>query len=186
MKPYTLQLLFYTTLLICIVSTLSCSHKKNNSGSTETKAQGYVLKADEGEMLPDIAAIVKTSPEKGSKKLMTVVTKMKPGTGTGLHYHNNADEVFYVIEGTGTAVLGDSTYNIEEGDLIFIPRNTDHKVRKNDSSGFLKVLFFLDNPELLKSFREEHQQFYIEKKPKSLETLNKISEKYGTYNKTRD
>jgi quercetin dioxygenase-like cupin family protein len=186
MKPDRLHLLSHTTLLLSLVMTLSCNHKKNSPGSVDTKPQGYVLKADEGELLPDIAAIVKTSPETGSKNLMTVVTKMNPGTGTGLHYHKNADEVFYVIEGKGTAVLGDSTYNIEEGDLIFIPKNTDHKVRKNDSTGFLKVLFFLDNPELLKSFREEHQQFYIEKKPKSLETLNKISEKYGTYNKTKD
>jgi quercetin dioxygenase-like cupin family protein len=184
MKSYTIPLLTHNTLLLSLVMILSCNRSKDSPGSVETKSKGYVLKPDEGEMFPDITAIVKTSPEKGSKNLMTVVTTMIPGKGTGLHYHQNADEVFYVIEGTGTAVLGDSTYSIEEGDLIFIPKNIDHKVRKNDSTGFLKVLFFLDNPELLKNFREEHQQFYIEKKPKSLETLNKISEKYGTHYKT--
>jgi putative monooxygenase len=160
--------------------------KDNEEIKAATKSRGYVLKPDEGELLPDIGSIVKVSPEAGSQNLITLVQKMKPGGGTGLHYHKQGDEVFYVIEGTGLAVLGDTNYKIEAGDLIFIPKNIDHKVRNSDSARFLKILFFMDSPELLKSFREEHQQFYIEKKPQSLETLNKISEKYGTHYKTKD
>lgn len=186
MRTFTFILLSHTTLLLSLVVTLSCNHKQSNTESAETKSHGYVIKSDEGELLPDIASIVKVSPETGSQNLITLVQKMKPGGGTGLHYHQQADEVFYVIEGTGTAILGDTSYKIESGDLIFIPKNIDHKIRNNDPSGFLKILFFMDNPALLKSFREEHQQFYIEKKPQSLETLNKISEKYGTHYKTKD
>jgi hypothetical protein len=84
------RLLTLTSLLLSLVITIACNHKKDSIGSVETKSQGYVLKVDEGEMLPDIAAIVKTSPETRSKNLMIVVTTMI--TGKGLHYHMNADD----------------------------------------------------------------------------------------------
>lgn len=186
MKTDTLLLFFHAIFFLSIAAAPSCEQKQNNTEPAEKKPQGYILKPDEGEPLPMIASIVKTSPETGSPNLTTIMSQMKPGIGTGLHLHRNTDEVFYIIEGTGMVVLGDSSYKIEAGDLIFIPKNTDHKVRKNDSTGVLKLLFFFDKPELLMNFREEHQQFYIEKKNHSLETLNKIAEKYGTYYKTMD
>ena len=170
MKLSTIQILSRTTLLLSLVATLSCNQKQGTTVATESKPQAYVIKPSEGESLPDIASLVKVSPETGSQSIITIATEMKPGIGTGLHYHEDTDEIFYIIEGKGFAVLGDTAYTIEEGDLIFIPKNTDHKIRNNDSTRFLKVLFFFDKPGLLKSFREEHQQFYIEKKPHSLET----------------
>jgi len=149
-------------------------------------SQGYVLKHDEGTVLPgyDSSLIVKVSPELGSQNDITIVQKIRPGKGTGLHYHKDADEIFYVIEGTGTAVLGDKIYNIEAGDFIFIPKNLDHKIRKYDSTGILKVVFFMDKPGLLEFFKERHKQFYIDKKPMTLEELNKVAERYGTHFKT--
>ena len=184
MKATIIHQLSYSIVFLIIAITPSCNQKQNNPTTADVKPRGYILKADEGEQLPAIASIVKTSPETGSPNLTTIMSKMKPGTGTGLHYHRNTDEIFYIIEGTGTAVLGDTSYRIEAGDLIFIPKNTDHKIRKNDSTGVLKLLFFFDKPELLYSFREEHQQVFIEKKNLSLETLNEIAKKYGTYYKT--
>ena len=177
------SLIFF--LLSClIVLTPACVNKRSEAEFAKTNSRGYVLKSAEGELLPAINSMVKTSPEMGSQNLITVVSKMNPGTGTGLHFHQNGDEIFYVLEGTGTAVVDYITYSIEAGDLIFIPKNIDHKIRKTDSAGFLKVLFFMDNPALLNSFREEHKQFYVKKNLLSLETLNKISKKYGTTYKT--
>ena len=149
-------------------------------------SQGYVLKHDEGTFLPgsDSSLIVKASPELGSQNDITIVQKIGPGKGTGLHYHEDVDEIFYVIEGTGTAVLGTQSYNVEAGDFIFIPKNLDHKLRKNDSAGILKVVFFMDKPGLLEFFKERHKQFEDNKKPMTLEQLNSVAEKYGTHFKT--
>ena len=149
-------------------------------------SQGYILKHGEGTVLPgyDSSLIVKASPELGSQNDITIVQKIGPGKGTGLHYHKDVDEIFYVIEGTGTAVLGEKSYDVEAGDFIFIPKNLDHKIRKYDSTGILKVVFFMDKPGLLEFFKERHQQFYVDKKPMTLEELNKVAEKYGTHFKT--
>ena len=160
------------------------------SETTEVKTtipthQGYVLKKDQGTVIgADSAMVVKVSPQLGSQNDIAIVQKIRPGKGTGLHYHKDADEIFYVIEGTGTAILGTKRYDIEAGDFIFIPKNLDHKIRKYDSTGILKVVFFMDKPGLLEFFKERHKQFYMDKKPMTLEELNRVAEKYETHFKT--
>jgi mannose-6-phosphate isomerase-like protein (cupin superfamily) len=173
-----LQVLLFSFLLGCA--------EKSKEKTIAPINQGYVLKHDQGTVFPgsDSSIIVKASPEFGSQNDITIVQKIKPGKGTGLHYHKDVDEIFYVIEGTGTAVLGTKSYNIEAGDFIFIPKNLDHKIRKYDSTGILKVVFFMDKPGLLEFFKKRHNQFYVEKKPMTLEELNIIAEKYGTHFKT--
>ena len=164
---------------------LGCAEKAKEKNSPAA-SQGYILKDDDGTVLPgyDSSLIVKVSPELGSENDITIVQKIKPGKGTGLHYHSDADEIFYVMEGTGTAVLGDKTHNIAAGDFIFIPKNLDHKIRKYDSTGILKVVFFMNKPGLLEFFKERHKQFYVDRKTMTLEELNKVAEKYGTHFKT--
>src|SRR6185436_12351344 len=134
--------------LLTSLSFLCACSEKAKEKTTAPTGQGYVLKHDEGNVLPgyDSSLIVKASPEQGTETNITIVQKIKPGKGTGLHYHDDADEIFYVIEGSGIAVLGPKTYNIESGDFIFVPKNLDHKLRKNDSTGILKVVFFLNKP----------------------------------------
>ena len=89
-----------------------------------------------------------------------------------------------MIEGSGTAVLGETSYDIRTGDFIFIPKNLDHKIRKYASTGVLKVVFFMDKPGLLEFFKQRHQQFYIDKKPMTLKEINDVAEKFGTHFKT--
>ena len=42
------------------------------------------------------------------------------------HFHSNTDEIQYIVEGTGTAWLGDQKREIRPGMLIIIPRGTHH------------------------------------------------------------
>ena len=172
-------------LLVLFSFLLGCEEKSKETAVAPAN-QGYILKHDQGTVFPnsDSSLIVKVSPELGSQNDITIVQKIKPGKGTGLHYHKDVDEIFYVIEGNGTAVLGDKSYNIEAGDFIFIPKNLDHKIRKYDSTGILKIVFFMDKPGLLEFFKQRHKQFYVDKKPMTLEELNNIAEKYGTHFKT--
>lgn len=174
--------LIYIAMAISV--TAACN--SNKPEQEEHTRRAYILKGDDGNVFPgsDSSLIVKVSPEMGSETGITIVQKIKPGKGTGLHYHENADEIFYIIEGTGTIVLGNKSHDVEAGDFIFIPKNTDHKIRKYDSAGILKVVFFMDKPGLLNFFKERHNQFYVDKKPLTLEELNKVAEKYATHFKT--
>lgn len=44
----------------------------------------------------------------------------------GKHYHANANEVQYIVEGTGQFWLNDRYYDVKPGDLIIIPKGTPH------------------------------------------------------------
>jgi mannose-6-phosphate isomerase-like protein (cupin superfamily) len=51
---------------------------------------------------------------------------------TPKHLHNNANEIQYVLDGTGTIWLGDKEERVKPGDLIIIPKGTPHGGTKPD------------------------------------------------------
>ena len=48
------------------------------------------------------------------------------------HLHANANEIQYILEGTGTIWLGDKEVKVKPGDLIVIPKGTPHGGTKPD------------------------------------------------------
>jgi mannose-6-phosphate isomerase-like protein (cupin superfamily) len=44
----------------------------------------------------------------------------------GKHFHTDANEIQYIVEGTGTAWLGDTKREIRPGMLIIIPKGVNH------------------------------------------------------------
>ena len=74
---------------------------------------------------------------------MTLAIQM----GTALkHQHYTADEIQYVIEGTGTEALGDKTVDLKPGTLVVIPRNTTH-AGLVATSGMLKFISIKTPPQ---------------------------------------
>jgi quercetin dioxygenase-like cupin family protein len=115
---------------ILLFSFVACREKEKEKSFKSPSGKAYILKQDAGDLVlgGDSSLIVKVSPEQGSANNITIVQKIKPGKGTGLHYHKDADEIFYVMEGNGIAVLDTQTYNIEAGDFIFIEPGVPHEV----------------------------------------------------------
>jgi mannose-6-phosphate isomerase-like protein (cupin superfamily) len=48
------------------------------------------------------------------------------------HLHPNANEIQYILEGTGTIWLGDKEVKVKPGDLVVIPKGTPHGGTKPD------------------------------------------------------
>jgi mannose-6-phosphate isomerase-like protein (cupin superfamily) len=44
-----------------------------------------------------------------------------------LHYHERTDEFYYVIDGSGTMVLGDEEIELHPGVVVYVPRGVRHK-----------------------------------------------------------
>ncbi len=57
----------------------------------------------------------------------------------GKHFHTNADEIQYIVEGTGTAWLGNEKREIRPGMLIVIPRGTHHAGTEATSGRFKAI-----------------------------------------------
>ena len=56
-----------------------------------------------------------------------------------LHKHLHHSEHVFVLEGEGDMNLGQESFQIKKGDLIFIPKNTAHSVRRKGPQA-LKVI----------------------------------------------
>jgi mannose-6-phosphate isomerase-like protein (cupin superfamily) len=58
---------------------------------------------------------------------------------TPKHLHNNANEMQYILEGTGTLWLGDKQVRVKPGDLVIIPKGTAHGGTKPDGRTFKAI-----------------------------------------------
>jgi mannose-6-phosphate isomerase-like protein (cupin superfamily) len=59
------------------------------------------------------------------------IVVIEPGGAPPLHVHHDTEQVFFVLEGTGTLQIGDSNaehYPVGPGDLVRIPPNTFHLI----------------------------------------------------------
>ena len=65
---------------------------------------------------------------------------------TRKHLHNNANEMQYIVEGTGTIWLGDKEVQVKPGDLLVIPKGTPHGGTKPDGRTF-KVIAIKTPPQ---------------------------------------
>jgi quercetin dioxygenase-like cupin family protein len=60
------------------------------------------------------------------------------GAGPPLHYHESADEFFYVVDGTMTFKVGDDLKTIRNGGFVWIPRTVVHSFMiLSDTARFL-------------------------------------------------
>jgi mannose-6-phosphate isomerase-like protein (cupin superfamily) len=58
---------------------------------------------------------------------------------TPKHMHLNANEMQYILEGTGTIWLGDKEVRVKPGDLIVISKGTAHGGTKPDGRPFKSI-----------------------------------------------
>ena len=68
----------------------------------------------------------------GSSKTVFGVTHFPPGARHELHRHPNAEEVEYLVSGSGVAYVGDDAVELGPGEAVFVPQNEYHGF-ENDS-----------------------------------------------------
>jgi mannose-6-phosphate isomerase-like protein (cupin superfamily) len=63
------------------------------------------------------------------------------GGETLLHRHLKSDEIYYILEGDGRMFLGGEEFDAIDGDTIYIPSGTPHRIR-NIGSVPLRIFSF--------------------------------------------
>ncbi len=66
---------------------------------------------------------------------------VKPGEAITAHEHQDMEEVFYFLEGTGTMQIGEEIQPVVPGDRIIVPMQTVH-VLTNTSNAPMKFVCF--------------------------------------------
>jgi mannose-6-phosphate isomerase-like protein (cupin superfamily) len=120
-----------TVLLIAIAffaggfaSRMLPNAEAQSSASAALQAQiidiGALDEADLGPIIPNTDL---------RSKLLVVTDKATIAVqqgNVGKHYHEGNDEIQYILSGTGTMWVGDTQRAIKPGDLIVIPKGTNH------------------------------------------------------------
>ena len=87
--------------------------------------------ADRGWLNMDVRWLV-TRDSVGAAKTVFGITNFPPGSKHEIHRHPNAEEVEYLISGTGIAYVGDDAVRLSPGEAVFVPQNAYHGF-ENDS-----------------------------------------------------
>lgn len=158
-----------STALIALglVLGMGCARDQSASASEESGSssqevpepavKGFILRTGGGEFLQN-GIVVKASPATGTEGSILVEQTFPRGGTTNLHLHEQGDELFYVVAGRGAATLGELTDDIGPGDVIFIPRYAVHRIENLIHEEPLRVVFFMDSPELVEEFRAIHER----------------------------
>jgi quercetin dioxygenase-like cupin family protein len=113
------------------------------TSDTTPALSATAVHADEGEAIwwfDCLAVIRATAADTGG--LMTIVEITEPpGSQAPLHVHHREDEAFWILEGSVTIEVGDTTIECHAGDYAFSPRGIPHRYSVGDAG--CRMLFIL-------------------------------------------
>ncbi len=176
-------------VVFALILAMGCGRDRSASAARESRSSaqdapepavdGFILRTGQGEVLQN-GIVVKASPTSGTERSILVEQTFPKGGATSLHLHEQGDELFYVVSGRGIATLGELTEEIGPGDVIFIPRNAVHRIKNLTHDEPLRVVFFMDSPELVEEFRAIHERVTSDPdRPITPEERAAISERIG-------
>lgn len=179
--------LTYAWLGVVVAAVGACANDDASTASSAaesgteaiTRREGFILRTGGGEVLQN-GIIVKLSPANGTEGSILVEQTFPQGGSTILHRHEQGDELFYVVSGHGTVTLSAVTDSIGPGDVVFVPRDEVHAIQNPEGADPLKVVFFMDSPELVEQFRAIHERIVSDpENPPTAAELAQIEARYG-------
>ena len=87
----------------------------------------YILvKADQGQLAFGSPHLFKAAAHDTAGRFDFLVMALAPMTGPPLHFHDEQDDTFYVLEGLLTVQAGEEVLDLGPGDFISIPPGVAH------------------------------------------------------------
>jgi len=69
-----------------------------------------------------------------SDSLSVIQERMPPGTSEQMHYHERAQQVFYILSGTATFEVDGQEKKVETSQSIHIPPGIRHRILNNGNA----------------------------------------------------
>lgn len=80
-----------------------------------------------------------------TERSQIVAMKLAAGEDIGEEVHEQNDQLFVIVDGTGEALVGSDTRSIQEDDLVCVPAGTNHNIT-NTGEGDLKLITIYTPP----------------------------------------
>lgn len=71
--------------------------------------------------------------------MQLVLMSLRPGEEIGLETHTENDQFFRFEEGTGQALVGETEYEVGDGDVVIVPADTPHNIINTSDTQSLKL-----------------------------------------------
>ena len=75
----------------------------------------------------------------GSRNLAITWVDCPPGSQQPVHRHQDLEQVYVIVSGRGTMLVGSDWGEVGEGTLVFVPPGKDHAIR-NDGTELLSYV----------------------------------------------
>lgn len=75
-----------------------------------------------------LMSLLLTSEQTGGRYALLRATERR-GLEPPPHTHTKEDEAFLILEGEATYTVGDRTFPVKAGDVLFLPRNIQHSFK---------------------------------------------------------
>lgn len=86
-------------------------------------------------------AVIKTTAAQTGGQLTIIDVTNPPGFEGPLHVHHRDDEGFWILEGSVTLKVGETTIEASAGDYLFAPRDIPHRYTVGDAG--CRMLFLM-------------------------------------------
>jgi quercetin dioxygenase-like cupin family protein len=96
---------------------------------------------DRGWIDMDVRWLV-TKDTVGAAKTVFGVTFFPPGAKHDIHRHPNAEEVEYLVAGSGIAYVGDDAIELGPGEAVFVPQNEYHGFENNSDAEVVMAWYY--------------------------------------------
>ena len=168
------------------------SHRKASTQAlpqtqpVKPSGQGYVLRVGEGEALrrgEGNTITIKVDPKTGSPTMAVGTQVLKSGAGIPIHMHEHEDEVLFVHDGAGAAVLEGQRKTLEKGDTIFVPHGVWHGIETKGDG--ISLLWVVTPPGLEDFFRDTSSPVGAPTKGLTPAQTEEIGRKHGVRFKPR-
>jgi len=90
-----------------------------------------VVHESEGAVVPDICGIaieMINAETAGTTKLSFAKLIIKPGESSRPHYHRVTEEIYYILDGFGTVIIGEEVFDVRQGHAVFLPIGVSHQI----------------------------------------------------------
>ena len=69
-----------------------------------------------------------------TNSLSVIKERMPVGCFEEMHYHNVAQQLFYIVEGVASIRMNEVTYTVNQGSALHVPAKTSHQLRNDGKS----------------------------------------------------
>jgi mannose-6-phosphate isomerase-like protein (cupin superfamily) len=150
------------------------------SPTTPASPGGYLLaKSDQGELAFGSPHLFKAAAHNTAGHFDFLTMEMAPMTGPPLHFHEEQDDTFYVLEGVLTVQAGDEILDLGPGEFISIPPRMAHTFDNVQNGGAVVRTINVMTPGGL--FPTIEDMARVAPGPEQAEDLKAATRRHGTH-----